>query len=147
MGSKNACLKSQAINTHANGITSEQKMNAELIVYSVLTVLATIGLVGWVFELAGWEDKKLALWSEGKPKEKSLLHRFGFLLAVPMIITASQAVSVSGYSWLGGALILGTITTCFAAPLAFVAFPLFWEAITNKEAFKQRLARKRRRYR
>ena len=122
-------------------------MNSVLVVYCVLTVLATLGLVGWVFELVGWEDTKMALWNEGKPAERTLLHRFGFLLVFPMILAAAEANRISGYAWLGWALTLGAIVIAVAGLIALVAIPVIWEVITNKEGFKRKLSRRRRRYR
>ena len=122
-------------------------MNSVLIVYCVLTALTTVGLIGWVFEMVGWEDKKTALWREDKPAERSLLHRFGFLLAFPMILTAAEANRISGYSWLGWALTLGTIVICVAGLISLVAIPVIWEVITDREAFMRKLSRKRRKYR
>ena len=59
-------------------------MDVTLFLLGSATALCTAGFFGWVLELAGWEEKKMAQWADGKPKERSLLHRYGGWLFFPI---------------------------------------------------------------
>ena len=80
------------------------------------TVLCTVGFVGWILEIAGWEQKKMALWEEGLPAEKSLLHRFGGWLIWPMAALALEANSIAPYENLGIMIVVSTALACFLLP-------------------------------
>ena len=41
-------------------------MDMTIFVLGSATALCTAGFVGWLFELAVWEDKKMSQWAEGK---------------------------------------------------------------------------------
>ena len=62
-----------------------------------------------MLELVGWEEKKIKLWNEDKPKEKSLLHRYGGWLFFPMGIFGGESNRISGNDDLGWILVSGTI--------------------------------------
>ena len=97
-------------------------MNTELIIYCLMAALSTAGLAGWVYAFLGWEEKKMALWDEGKPAKKSLLQRYGLLLVFPALIGASEVNRISGSDYLGWILIVGTAAFCFVAPMLTLWF-------------------------
>ena len=98
-------------------------MDMTIFVLGSATALCTAGFVGWLFELAGWEDKKMSQWAEGKPKERSLLHRYGGWFFFPMIIlVASSEV-------LGFLILFSTIGLIIAGPFLLIGMLMIYGII------------------
>ena len=95
------------------------------------TALCTAGFVGWVYELAGWEDKKIAQWANGKPKERSLLHRYGGWLFFPMLTFVSEANHVSSSDFLGYVILFSTIGLIIAGPFLLLGVLIICEIVKD----------------
>lgn len=91
-------------------------LDPALIVLCGGTILCSIGFVGWIYQLLGWEQKKMELWDEDRPAKKTLLHRYGGWLFFPMAIFGSETTSYSGNPNLGWFIIVATIVISLATP-------------------------------
>jgi hypothetical protein len=104
-------------------------MDMTIFVLGSATALCTAGFVGWLLELAGWEDKKMSQWAEGKPKERSLLHRYGGWLFFPMIILVGESNHVSSSEVLGYLIQFSTIGLIIAGPYLLIGMLMIYEII------------------
>ena len=106
-------------------------MDITLILLSVGTIVCSLGFMGWLLELVGWEEKKMKLWEEGKSKKKSLLHRFGFWLFFPMAIFANETGDHAESLGLGWTLVFATIALVFLIPYMSVWLIGIWEKLRS----------------
>jgi len=104
-------------------------MDMIIFVLGSATALCTAGFVGWLLELAGWEDKKMSQWAEGKPKERSLLHRYGGWLFFPMIILVGESNHISSSEVLGYLIQFSTIGLIIAGPYLLIGMIMIYEII------------------
>jgi hypothetical protein len=115
-------------------------MDVTLFLLGSATALCTAGFFGWVLELAGWEEKKMAQWADGKPKERSLLHRYGGWLFFPMFLLASLTNDGSRSEFLGFVIMFSTIGLIIAGPFLLWGLLMIYEIVKGLvlSLFKER---------